>query len=489
MKIPTASVTIAALPTLVRRMVLDPKSSHGDYGSFQSTDRPNHTNGHLLHHFLRSPSTSPTSHPSAPRSRDRGSPVSSTSSGGVGVTDEDGRPMVGHHVVAEEVDEELITGGGGIVHPMTQDVYQRQPLLGGPPKGVNGEYHHHHLHHGWEVSEGPSEQVYYQQKDSDTLGGGGLVGAGVGGIGGGPGGSANGVVRIDVPAPLREEPRFPKEKWKTFIAFLFLVINFILTTVSLALVHERVPDRDKYGPLPDLILDHVTVADWGLTVSEVLIVICTNTALLVLVLHRHRFIVMRRLFLLLGLLYLMRSITMFVTVLPVASQTYYCSPKANETSPFIVARRVLQLLSGFGLSINGQHTFCGDYIYSGHTVILVMSYLIIREYTPKWCYLVHWTACLCALTGVIMVLIARGHYTVDVLIAYYITTRLFWIYHTIANNTSLKQSGPNNFLSRVWWYSMFRYFEGNVGGPVPRQYEWPLPWPRRFLAKHPNRDS
>ncbi|XP_071455791.1 phosphatidylcholine:ceramide cholinephosphotransferase 2-like [Hetaerina americana] len=488
MKIPTASVTIAALPTLVRRMVLDPKSSHGDYGSFQSTDRPSHANGHLLHHFLRSPSTSPTSHPPAPR-RDRGSPVSPAVPG-----DEDGHPL-GGHAGAEEAEGELIAGGAGIAHPMTQDVYQREPLLGRPPKGGGvggggGEYHHHH-HHGWELSEGPSEQVYYQQKDSDALGGLGGGGCAGTGIGGGAGGScnSNGVVRIDVPAPLREEPRFPKEKWKTFIAFLFLVVNFILTTASLAVVHERVPDRDKYGPLPDVVLDHVSAVDWGLTVSEVLIVICTNTALLVLVFHRHRFIVMRRLFLLLGILYLMRSITMYVTVLPVASQTYYCSPKANETSPFLVARRVLQLLSGFGLSINGQHTFCGDYIYSGHTVILVMSYLIIREYTPKRCYLVHWTACLSALTGVIMVLIARGHYTVDVLIAYYITTRLFWIYHTIANNTSLKQSGPNNFLSRVWWYPMFRYFEGNVGGPVPRQYEWPLPWPRRFLAKHPNRDS
>ncbi|KAG8233362.1 hypothetical protein J437_LFUL005823 [Ladona fulva] len=452
-------------------MVLDPKSSHGDYGSFQSTDRPNH-NSHLLHHFLRSPSTSP----SAPIPR-RGSPTSTGTSANEG----NGPP--------EEAEEELIAGGAGIALPMTQDVYQRQPLLGGAPKGV----HHHHVHHhGWELGEGPLEQEYFQQKDADALSnvGSSVSGAGGGGIGGGPGVcSANGVVRIDVPAPLREEPRFPKEKWKTFVALLFLIINFVLTTASLALVHERVPDRDKYGPLPDVVLDHITAVDWGLSVSEILIMICSNTALLVLLFHRHRFIVLRRIFLILGILYLMRSITMYVTVLPVASQTYYCSPKANSTSSFLVVRRVLQLLSGFGLSINGQHTYCGDYIYSGHTVILVMSYLIIREYTPKRCYLVHWTACLCALTGVIMVLIARGHYTVDVLLAYFITTRLFWIYHTMANNTSLKQKGPNNFLSRVWWYPMFRYFEGNVGGPVPRQYEWPLPWPRRFLAKHPNRDS
>lgn len=70
---------------------------------------------------------------------------------------------------------------------------------------------------------------------------------------------------------------------------------------------------------------------------------------------------------------------MFVTVLPVANPSYYCSPKDNTTSTSVIAERVLQLVSGFGLSINGQHTFCGDYIFSGHTVALTLSYLIIAE--------------------------------------------------------------------------------------------------------------
>ena len=70
---------------------------------------------------------------------------------------------------------------------------------------------------------------------------------------------------------------------------------------------------------------------------------------------------------------------MYVTVLPMASTTYKCSPKANVTSTLLIAKRVFQLISGFGLSINGKHTYCGDYIYSGHTVVLVLSYLIIRE--------------------------------------------------------------------------------------------------------------
>uniref|UniRef100_T1IPF2 Sphingomyelin synthase-like domain-containing protein n=1 Tax=Strigamia maritima TaxID=126957 RepID=T1IPF2_STRMM len=158
-----------------------------------------------------------------------------------------------------------------------------------------------------------------------------------------------------------------------------------MTTISLAIVHERLPDRTKTSPLPDIVFDLIQPVDWALVVSEILIII--------------------------GLLY-----------------------------------------------------------------------------TPRRCYLLHWLSWLLSLTGVIMVLISRGHYTVDVIIAYYVTTRLFWIYHTIANNSTLKMTGPNNYLARVWWFTMFQYFEANVNGIVPRQYEWPLSWPRRFFSRH-QRDS
>lgn len=88
---------------------------------------------------------------------------------------------------------------------------------------------------------------------------------------------------------------------------------------------------------------------------------------------------MRRVFFIMSVLYFLRSICMYVTVLPVSSTTYYCSPKSNSTNVLIIAKRAFQLMSGFGLSINGKHTYCGDYIYSGHTVMLVLGYLIISE--------------------------------------------------------------------------------------------------------------
>ncbi|XP_063217281.1 phosphatidylcholine:ceramide cholinephosphotransferase 2-like isoform X2 [Bacillus rossius redtenbacheri] len=351
----------------------------------------------------------------------------------------------------------------GLTADMTQsDIYQRQPLL--PSNGS--------------VVHSPTSEFYDSDDNVDSLS-----------VQHRSGGVSNGVITIDIPTPQREEPRFPKEKFKSFIAFIILVVNFILTTVSLALVHERLPDRDKYGPLPDVVIDNIVPLDWALNVSEILIVVSTNVTVLVILFHKHRFIVMRRVFMILSLLYLMRSITMYVTVLPHSSRTYYCSPKLNETSTLIILKRVWQLLSGFGLSMNGQHTFCGDFIYSGHTVILTMSYLTIAEYSPRHCFPLHWASWCFSVTGVVMVLLAHAHYTVDVLIAYYVTTTLFWAYHTMANNACLKQAGPNNLLARMWWFRLFLYFERNVGGPVPRKYDWPLPWPRRWHAKHPNRNS
>lgn len=67
-----------------------------------------------------------------------------------------------------------------------------------------------------------------------------------------------------------------------------LIVNFLITTTSLALVHERVPDRRVYKPLPDTFLDHVGAVDWALTVSEIFIIICTNMSLLIIASHKYR---------------------------------------------------------------------------------------------------------------------------------------------------------------------------------------------------------
>lgn len=92
-----------------------------------------------------------------------------------------------------------------------------------------------------------------------------------------------------------------------------------------------------------------------------------------------RFIIFRRLFLIMAVIYFLRSICFSITLLPVPNTVYYCAPKEPSSSIGTVFLRAFNVLTGFGLSINGKHVYCGDYIFSGHTAILVMGYLFVAE--------------------------------------------------------------------------------------------------------------
>ena len=86
----------------------------------------------------------------------------------------------------------------------------------------------------------------------------------------------------------------------------------------------------------------------------------------------------RRICLLIGLHYLYRSFTFFVTVLPKPDENFHCEKQLNHTSVVVVLERFVTLATGFGLTINGNYVFCGDYIYSGHSTMLISCYLIIQ---------------------------------------------------------------------------------------------------------------
>ncbi|RWS08552.1 spingomyelin synthetase-like protein, partial [Dinothrombium tinctorium] len=131
-------------------------------------------------------------------------------------------------------------------------------------------------------------------------------------------------------------------------------------------------------------------------------------------------------------------------------------------------------------------------------------YLILREYwLPSRCRTLFWKLVnflllFASVSAIIAIIISRGHYLIDILLAYYVTTRVFWIYHTLAYNHQLMFPSPTNYMSRVWWFILFQYFECapherkrtcesqarplcNCDTPIsviPRSFEWPLPWPR-----------
>lgn len=157
------------------------------------------------------------------------------------------------------------------------------------------------------------------------------------------------------------------------VALLFASTAMILNFFVLAIIHEEAPRTDA---LPDISFRILPEAKWGLSVAEYIISAEVFIVFILLFLHRYRVILFRRLCAILGIIYLARAVSMSCTQVPLIKKDY-CAPPMNDDikahwGSYIreIFRRVFHMLLGFGLSINGKHDYCGDYIFSGHTVIL-----------------------------------------------------------------------------------------------------------------------
>ncbi|VDM54609.1 unnamed protein product [Angiostrongylus costaricensis] len=271
--------------------------------------------------------------------------------------------------------------------------------------------------------------------------------------------------------PASPHDKFPKERLKALISFILLAFAAVLNEVVLSFVHERVPQQP---PLPDITFSLVTYYRNGLKICEYIMLSSFASVLLLMLFHRHRWIMFRRLMMVGSLLYLMRCITMIVTQVPVADPNFLCSPKFGKNGTFWeIVLRGLKMVAGIGLNVSGKDTLCGDYIYSGHTIVLVVSALFIGEYSPRRWRILHAFYWLVAFVGVVFLVISRGHYTLDVILSYFICTRVFWSYHTMVAHPTLRLSTQNHH-RKEFWFPLFKYMECNVLKPVPRRFDCPL---------------
>ncbi|KAI4888268.1 hypothetical protein NFI96_013857 [Prochilodus magdalenae] len=323
------------------------------------------------------------------------------------------------------------------------------------------------------------------------------------------------------------------ECWKTALITVYVTLVFGITSFIMVLVHEKVPDIHTYPPLPDIFLDSVPRIPWAFAMAEGCAVVLGCILLLTLLLHKHRSILFRRFCGLMGTVFLLRCVAMFVTSLSVPGHHLQCSGKTYGDM-WGKLHRALQIWSGLGMSLTGVHT-CGDYMFSGHTVVLTMLNFFITEYTPcKW-HLVHTLSWVLNLFGIFFILAAHEHYSIDVFIAFYITTRLFLYYHTLSSTHAIQHS---RHTPRKWhlvhtlswvlnlfgiffilaahehysidvfiafyittrlflyyhtlssthaiqhsrrarvWFPLFSFSESNVNGPVPNEYAWPFSRPK-----------
>ncbi|KAH9527187.1 Sphingomyelin synthase- protein 1 [Dermatophagoides farinae] len=260
-----------------------------------------------------------------------------------------------------------------------------------------------------------------------------------------------------------------QESWKALIALIYFFSSTWVTAIVMVIVHDRVPDMDTYPPLPDLLLDNLPLIPWAFGMAETCGLILFIIWALILIFHKYRFILLRRMFSLFGSVFLIRCFTMVITSLSVPGRHLQCKARPYGTWTERLHQAYL-IWQGGGMALQGVRT-CGDYMFSGHTVVLTMLNFFVTEYTPPSLYLIHTMSWVLNLFGVFFILAAHEHYSIDVFIAFYISTRLFLYYHTLANNRALYQSDRHR--TRIW-FPLFSFFESGVSGIVPNEYEIPF---------------
>ncbi|UYV82970.1 SAMD8 [Cordylochernes scorpioides] len=258
------------------------------------------------------------------------------------------------------------------------------------------------------------------------------------------------------------------EIWKTAVGMAYFLAVTWITAIFMVIVHDRVPDMQTYPPLPDIFLDNVPLIPWAFTMCEVTGITLFIMWFTIVFLHKHRFILLRRTCSLFGSVFLLRCITMLITSLSVPGRHLKCQAR-DYGSIWQKLYTAFLIWQGGGMSIQGVRT-CGDYMFSGHTVALTLFNFFVTEYTPNSMYYLHTFSWVLNLFGIFFILAAHEHYSIDVFVAFYISTRLFLYYHTLANNRALMHGDRKK--TRIW-FPLFYFFESGVDGVIPNEFETP----------------
>jgi sphingomyelin synthase-related protein 1 len=96
--------------------------------------------------------------------------------------------------------------------------------------------------------------------------------------------------------------------------------------------------------------------------------------------------------------------------------------------------------------------------------MLTLLNYFIETYTPENWKGLHIFCWVGNIFGMFFILAAHEHYSIDVFIAFYITSRLFVHYHINSQST----------LNRNNFFPLFGYFEEGCQGVLPFEFE--LPW-------------
>lgn len=223
---------------------------------------------------------------------------------------------------------------------------------------------------------------------------------------------------------LHVSPYVVAELLRTLISFISLVISAFVCTFAIQWSDLRWINYNKdMDPLEDLAfstpkIDYVFLADIAMLTLLVgslvinMVLAASNIA---------RIIILRRIFWLLSFLLIFRGITIGVTVLP--------SPK--QCAPLNTAGNFLNMLKTSCYLIVGSVKACTDNMYSGHSTFITLSVILLRIYC-RYKLIVYYSY-LHGLVALCLLIATRIHYTVDVIIAVFVTYSTHSIYYFIVD--------------------------------------------------------
>uniref|UniRef100_A0AC35ET63 Sphingomyelin synthase-like domain-containing protein n=1 Tax=Panagrolaimus sp. PS1159 TaxID=55785 RepID=A0AC35ET63_9BILA len=277
-----------------------------------------------------------------------------------------------------------------------------------------------------------------------------------------------------IPCPSQMGADLPAEAHKIAIVTIFLAIAGVSNWAALAYIHDIVGRT----PLPDAIFSFVPQQAWALRVGDLMVTMCALSMISIFVFHKNRHIVIRRAFFIVGILYTLRTLSMLCTQLPPGyiDNDERCRRQLNVTERTwkVYLSRLLEQTIHVGFQDIEDRMLCGDLLFSGHTLIMVLSFLTVSYYLPDNKKYLRYFPGFCACIGTICMVISRTHYTVDVFFAYFLSVFIFTLYHSLCEIDTYRER-RNSVLSQLLIIKAVLWLEENVvPGKIDNAYEIPF---------------
>ena len=249
-------------------------------------------------------------------------------------------------------------------------------------------------------------------------------------------------------------------------------IRFMNTAGTEMLTRRILPDFGHVALdyVQEHYMDSTTAYYWENLDPNFYIAHIMHAFVVMLIIHPQRLMIARRTCAIVGYVFLARSVCVLSTSMPDSHRQCYeqfGTPdgdyKDTEILPGAIWTTFLTM-SKFSDSVT-----CGDMIFSGHMVLIVLGCLMFSKYCnskdmdsplirylPKcFCLLSRCFIYLFGLLGAIAIIKSRLHYTVDVVIAFYISMNSWNIYHRTSRDVFNKTDTTG---SRLFEFSPFNGF-------------------------------